>query len=117
MKKQKAQWAPSGDAVRSMLQQRKFTDLSGSSEQQGELSSIVMHKLSVASHTNNFPLAVGTRISGVDDSTYSITGTLFPFTSAAWFVTISCLALRRRGLLADRGRRLGDAHLAPAAGG
>ena len=72
LKKSKAQWAPSGDAVRSMLQQRKFTDLSGSSEQQGELSSIVMHKLSVASHTNNF-LAVGARISGVDDSTYSIT--------------------------------------------
>lgn len=36
-----------------------------------------MHKLSVASHTNNFPLAVGARISGVDDSTYSITGEAF----------------------------------------
>ena len=74
MKKSKAQWSPSGDAIRSILQQRKFTDLSGNSEAQGALNSVVLHKLTVASHTNTFPCAVGARITGVDDTTYSITG-------------------------------------------
>ena len=83
MKKSKAQWSPSGDAIRSILQQRKFTDLSGNSEAQGALNSVVLHKLTVASHTNTFPCAVGARITGVDDTTYSITGEAFSQVVAA----------------------------------
>ena len=74
LKKAKATWAPSSDAIRSILQQRKFTDLTGNSEQQGALNSVVMHELSVASHQNTFPLAVGARVTGVDDQAYSVTG-------------------------------------------
>lgn len=37
LKKSKATWAPSTEAVRSILQQRRFTDLSGASESQGDL--------------------------------------------------------------------------------
>ena len=37
LKKSKATWAPSSEAVRSILQQRRFTDLSGASESQGDL--------------------------------------------------------------------------------
>ena len=33
-----------------------------------------MHELSVASHQNTFPLAVGARVTGVDDQAYSLTG-------------------------------------------
>ena len=33
-----------------------------------------MHELSVASHQNTFPLAVGARVTGVDDQAYSVTG-------------------------------------------
>lgn len=37
LKKSKATWAPSSEAIRSILQQRRFTDLSGASESQGDL--------------------------------------------------------------------------------
>jgi len=37
LKKSKATWSPSTEAVRSILQQRRFTDLTGASESQGDL--------------------------------------------------------------------------------
>lgn len=93
-------WAPSADAIRSILQQvgrnvpslttrthspchatscvqRKFTDLSGSTEAQGDLKSVVLHKLSIDAQKSTFPVAIGAKITGVDDATYSITGEAF----------------------------------------
>ena len=54
--------------------QRKFTDLSGTSEAQGDLKSIVLHKLEMVAQKSSFPVALGIRITGVDDSTFSQTG-------------------------------------------
>ena len=77
LKKSKAVWAPTGEAMKSILQQRKFTDLAGSTESQGDLKSIVMHKMTISSQKNDFPVAVGARITGVDDKTFSATGESF----------------------------------------
>ena len=74
LKKSKSTWAPSADALRNILQQKKFTDLQGSAEAQGDLKSVVLHKMSVSAQKNDFPLSVGLRLTGVDDSCYSITG-------------------------------------------
>ena len=46
----------------------------GTSEAQGDLKSVVLHKMAVASQRNTFPIALGVRIAGVDDATYSQTG-------------------------------------------
>tara|TARA_B110001452_G_scaffold267100_2_gene275758 strand:- start:1437 stop:2375 length:939 start_codon:yes stop_codon:yes gene_type:complete len=43
--------------------------------------SIVLHKMSISSQKNDFPLAVGMRVSGVDDAQFSVTGE--PFSSIA----------------------------------
>ena len=54
--------------------QRKFLDLGGSAENQGDLRSVVLHKMSLASQKSTFPIALGVRITGVDDSCFSQTG-------------------------------------------
>jgi hypothetical protein len=57
--------------------QKKFTDLSGAAEAQGDLSSIVLHSLNVKHSRSSFPIALGVRATGVDDATYSSTGEAF----------------------------------------
>ena len=83
--------------------QKKFLDLSGSAENQGDLKepaatrillipswlkkiltdppvlcsqSVVLHKLSMSSQHSSFPIALGIRITGVDDACFSQTGGL-----------------------------------------
>lgn len=77
LKKAKATWAPTGEAMKSILQQKKFVDLAGSAEAQGDLKSIVLHKMAISAQKNDFPLAVGMRVSGVDDAQFSVTGEAF----------------------------------------
>lgn len=106
LKKSKATWSPSTEAVRNILQQRRFTDLTGASESQGDLKesdcislkpplantltlsgsqfhralgaqSVVLHKLAIDQQSNSFPIAVGTKVVGVEDNTYSLTGEAF----------------------------------------
>lgn len=60
-----------------MHRQKKFTSLDGSSEHQGDLKSIVLHSMKVSAVKSDFPLALGTKITGVDDSTFSATGEAF----------------------------------------
>lgn len=50
------------------------TDLQGNAESQGDLKSIVLHKMAISAQKNTFPVALGVRITGVDDSTFSQTG-------------------------------------------
>ena len=54
--------------------QRKFLDLGGSAENQGDLKSVVLHKMTLGAHKSTFPIALGVRMTGVDDSTFSQTG-------------------------------------------
>ena len=49
-------------------------DLGGSAENQGDLKSVVLHKMSLGAHKSTFPIALGVRMTGVDDSCYSQTG-------------------------------------------
>lgn len=77
LQKGKATWAPSADALKSIFQQRKFTDLQGSAANKGDLSSVVLHSLDLTSVNSSFPISVGARITGVDDVTYSSTGEAF----------------------------------------
>jgi len=51
-------------------------DLGGSAENQGDLKSVVLHKMSLGAHKSTFPIALGVRMTGVDDSCYSQTGGL-----------------------------------------
>lgn len=67
-------WAPSEGALKSIFQQRRFTSLDGSSEAQGDLSSVVLHKLELKHAKSTFPVSVGARITAVDDNTFSSTG-------------------------------------------
>jgi hypothetical protein len=70
-------WKPSGEALKSIFQQKKYTSLEGSAESQGDLGSIVLHSMDVAHVKSTFPCSLGARIFGVDDSTYSSTGDAF----------------------------------------
>tara|TARA_B100001173_G_C15920425_1_gene518268 strand:- start:163 stop:765 length:603 start_codon:yes stop_codon:yes gene_type:complete len=57
LKKARATWQPpNGDATKAIFQQRKFVDLQGTSEAQGNLKSIVLHKMSLTSQRNTFPI-------------------------------------------------------------
>jgi hypothetical protein len=57
--------------------QKKFTDLQGNSAAQGDLKSVVLHNMTMASQKSTFPIALGVRITGVDDATFSQTGEAF----------------------------------------
>ena len=50
------------------------TDLQGNSEAQGDLKSVVLHKMAMRSTQNTYPISLGIRISGVDDATFGQTG-------------------------------------------
>lgn len=59
------------------VQQKKYTALDGSSEIQGDLKAVVLHSMDVSHVKSTFPISLGARISGVDDSTYTSTGEAF----------------------------------------
>ena len=73
----KSRWAPHSDAVKTIFQQHKFNSLGGNVEAQGDLRSVVLHKLSLTSVKSTFPIAVGVDITGADPGTYSGTGAAF----------------------------------------
>jgi hypothetical protein len=77
LQKGKGKWEPSQEALRHMFQQRQFTGLDGSSEANGDLKSVVLHKLEIKSSKSSFPISVGTRVSSVDDNTFTSTGECF----------------------------------------
>jgi len=70
--------------------QRKFMDLGGSAENQGDLRSVVLHKMTLSAHKSTFPIALGVRLTGVDDSAYSQTGgLLLHFESNLFYVRVA----------------------------
>ena len=74
LRKTKGTWSPAPEALRSMLQSKKFTDLSGSTESSGDLKSVVLHSLTMSSVQSNFDVPIGVKLTGVDNATYSLTG-------------------------------------------
>jgi hypothetical protein len=73
----KGTWSPSPEALKSIFQSKKFTSLNGASEGQGDLKSIVLHSMSVNHVSSTFPIALGAKVTGVDDATFSSTGQAF----------------------------------------
>lgn len=74
LQKSKSTWAPSAEALKAIFQQKKFTSLDGAADPEGDLKSVVLHSMSCDNVVSTFPIAVGARITGVDDCTFSSTG-------------------------------------------
>lgn len=74
LQRQRGTWSPSAEALRGIFQNRRFTDLSGAAESQGDLSSVVLHSMKLKHSRSSFPIALGVKATGVDDATYSSTG-------------------------------------------
>jgi len=70
-------WAPTETQLGSMFKQKKFTSLNGQTSMQGDLRSVVLHKVSAEKVKSTFPIAVGASITGVDDTYFSSTGKPF----------------------------------------
>lgn len=70
-------WAPSLDTLRSIYQQKQYLDLGGSANPEGDLRSVVIHNIECRGVTSTFPIAVGARITGVDEKFYSSIGSSF----------------------------------------
>jgi len=77
LSKSKGTWQPSSEALRSIFQQKRFTSLDGAVDTQGDLKSVVLHDLKVEHTSSSFPVSLGARITGVDDTTFSSTGESF----------------------------------------
>jgi len=77
LQKTRGTWAPTQEALRSIFQQRKFTTLDGAAEAMGDLKSVVLHDMKINHVKSTFPMSLGTRITSVDDCTYSSTGEAF----------------------------------------
>jgi hypothetical protein len=77
LQKSKGVWSPSSEALKSIFQQKKFTSLDGAADPQGDLKAVVLHDLTVQEASSSFPISLGTRITGVDDHTFSSTGESF----------------------------------------
>lgn len=70
-------WAPSPSALKRIFQQSKFLDLGGRAERHGDMKSVVLHNVTLQNATSDFPISVGAKITGVDPSTYTLTGEAF----------------------------------------
>lgn len=70
----KASWSPSNENLKSIFQQRQFVTLQGKSEMQGDLRQVVMHSVTANLVKSSFPVAVGAKMTGVDENTFSSQG-------------------------------------------
>lgn len=77
LRKQRSTWAPTQEALQSIFRQKRFTNLQGATELSGDLKSVVLHQISLESVSSTFPVSVGTQVTAVDNSTFSITGASF----------------------------------------
>jgi hypothetical protein len=53
LQKTKGTWAPTGEALKSIFQQKKFTSLDGTSEPCGDLKSVVLHDMKARALLSN----------------------------------------------------------------
>jgi hypothetical protein len=70
-------WTPSMDTIRAIFQQKQYMDLGGSASPEGDLKSVVVHSIEAKGVTSTFPIAVGARITGVDEKFFSSIGASF----------------------------------------
>jgi len=67
-------WQPTQEALATIFQKAKYTNLKGSMENKGDLKSAILHSVSVKSVQSDFPFALGAKITGVDESTFTRSG-------------------------------------------
>lgn len=60
-----------------IFKQTRFSDLAGSKEAKGDLSSVILHSVSALSTKSTFGVPVGVDVTGVDPTTFSSTGRSF----------------------------------------
>ena len=60
-----------------MRRQKQYLDLSGQAENRGDLKSVVVHSIEARSVTSTFPIAIGAKVTGVDEKYYSSIGQPF----------------------------------------
>lgn len=77
LRKARSTWAPTAEALQSIFRQKRFTSLTGASEVSGDLKSVVLHSITMDNVNSTFPIAIGTQVTSVDNSTFSITGASF----------------------------------------
>ena len=73
----RAVWSPTGEALKGIFQQKQFTDLGGEAASHGDLKSVVLHAIEARSVQSSFPIALGTRITGVEEKYFSSVGSPF----------------------------------------
>jgi len=73
----KAEWNPSPAVISTILQKEQFTDLNGSKEPCGDLSSVVLHHVRLSNACSNIPVAVGLRMTGIEENVFSPTAQKF----------------------------------------
>lgn len=54
--------------------QKQFVDLGGEATKNGNLKSVVVHSIEAKSMHSTFPIALGSKISGVEEKTFSSIG-------------------------------------------
>lgn len=90
-----ATWSPSEATLGSMFKQKKFTNLSGQTQMQGDLRSVVMHSVEAVGVKSSFPIAVGAQISGVDENCFSSSGKSYSMIAPAFAHTTASNVLQK----------------------
>ena len=67
-------WQPSNEQLKAIYQQRQFTNLNGDASMQGDLKSVVLHSVGANCVMSTFPIALGARVTGVEETTFSSVG-------------------------------------------
>lgn len=57
--------------------QKQYLDLGGSAQPEGDLKSVVVHSIESKGVTSTFPIAVGARVTGVEEKYFSSIGASF----------------------------------------
>lgn len=70
-------WQPTQEALAAMFQKAKYTNLKGGMENKGDLKSVILHSVAVKAVQSDFPFAIGAKITGVDESTFTRSGKAF----------------------------------------
>jgi len=65
------------EQIAAILRQPRFQNLQGDVSTEGDLRSILLHKMSLHEVGSNWPLSIGTRITGVDNDTFTLNGSRF----------------------------------------
>jgi hypothetical protein len=73
----KAGWHPSEAVISTILQKEQFTDLNGTKKPCGDLRSVVLHHVKLTNACSNIPVAVGLRMTGIEEKVFSPTAQKF----------------------------------------